>query len=383
MGPQRPRQQNIADLVDEFGGLQSEPRSSEENVIPVEPSSDLEMEFTAVAEALAPGRQNLGSTEYGRFLALHYSLLQNSRMTFLEFVKTRFIPEHVASKGPAGQRHYHAILKHILKPEAVDALFDAETMTTTKRLMEISDWPYLDEVRLCDIKTDHVRKIISAALDKGYSVQTVKHVRNVIGTVITHANKRRCFSGDNPAFQVPLPPMIRRHEENLTLTQARRLLGVMRRPDREMALVAIFTGLNMLEICGLQWKYVNLTESPRYGEEGFIPSRSIAVKKQWNAGELGDVRSSRVRSVGISGLLLSLLIELSQRDLYTKPDDFVFTSRSGNALWPANLHERLKPLCSEVEIPWLSWHLFAKAHKTVASELAAQLTYDKKLGILR
>jgi hypothetical protein len=88
----------------------------------VEPSSDLEMEFTAIAEALAPARQEVGSSEYGRFLALHYSLLQNSRMTFLDFVKTRFIPEHVASKGPAGKRHYHAILKHILKPEAADAL---------------------------------------------------------------------------------------------------------------------------------------------------------------------------------------------------------------------------------------------------------------------
>ena len=79
------------------------------------------MELAAVAEALAPGPQNLGSTEYGRFLALHYSLLQNSRMTFLEFVKTRFVPEHVASKGPAGKRHYHAILKHILDAESMTA----------------------------------------------------------------------------------------------------------------------------------------------------------------------------------------------------------------------------------------------------------------------
>jgi hypothetical protein len=46
-------------------------------------------------------------------------------------VKTRFIPEHVASKGPAGKRHYHAILKHILKPEAADALFDAESITAS------------------------------------------------------------------------------------------------------------------------------------------------------------------------------------------------------------------------------------------------------------
>jgi len=76
--------------------------------------------------------------------------------------------------------------------------------------MSIPSWPYLDDVRFCDMSTDHVRKIISAALDKGYSSQTVKHIRNVIGTVISHAAERRYFSGYNPAFQVPLPPMIRR-----------------------------------------------------------------------------------------------------------------------------------------------------------------------------
>ena len=382
MNRQRP-QQEVADLVDEFWSLQNDRRASEESDAAVEPSSDLEMELTAVAEALAPGRQNLGSTEYGRFLALHYSLLQNSRMTFLEFVKTRFIPEHVVTKGPAGKRHYHAILKHILKPEAADALFDAEATATSKRLMELSDWPYIDELRLCDINTDHVRKIISAALDKGYSVQTVKHIRNVIGTIITHAARRRCFSGDNPAFQVPLPRLVRRHEENLTVAQARGLLEVMRPPDREMALVAIFTGLNMLEICGLQWKYVNLTDLPRGIEEEFILPRSIFVKKQWNSGELGDVRNCRVRTVEISGLLLSLFTKMSQQKRCTRPDEFVFASRSGNALWPASLHERLKPLCSKLDIPWLSWHLFTKAHKTLPSELASQLTYEEDLDVLR
>jgi hypothetical protein len=74
-------QQDVADLVDEFWSLQNGQRTSDESEVVVEPSSDLEMEFTAIAEALAPARQEVGSSEYGRFLALHYSLLQNSRMT--------------------------------------------------------------------------------------------------------------------------------------------------------------------------------------------------------------------------------------------------------------------------------------------------------------
>ncbi len=308
---------------------------------------------------------------------MYYSLIQNSRVTFREFVGTRFIPEHVVSKGPAGQRHYHAILKHILKPETVDALFDVGTGSPIRRLTAIPDWPYMDNVRLCDLKPDHVRRIISAALDRGYSVQTVKHVRNVIGTIISHATKRRSFSGDNPAFQVPLPKMIRKAETNLTLAQTRQLLGVMRYPEREMALIAMFTGLNMLEICGLQWKHVNLTASPVHVDGTLVPPRSIAVKKQWNRVDLDNVRENRSRDVAVSQLLLSLLTELKQKQAYAGPNNFVLVTRAGTAFWPSTiLQNRLKPLGRELGMPWISWHLFTKAHKTIMSESGMDLTGD-------
>jgi site-specific recombinase XerC len=382
MNRQRAQQQSGPDLVDEFWNLQNHKQPPEMNEFADGPlGAPAEIELAVITEALSRARQQLGSTEFGRFLALNYSLMQNSRITFQEFAKTRFIPEHVTSKGPAGRTHYHAILKHILKPETVDALFDVGAGITTRRLTAITDWPYLDDVRLCDLKPDHVRSIISAALDRGYSVQTVKHIRNVIGTIITHATKRRCFNGDNPAFQVPLPTMIRKAEANLTLTQTKQLLGVMRYPEREIALIAIFTGLNMLEILGLQWKHVNLTESPLNIDGNIIRPRTIAVKKQWNHGELDNVRGSRMRNVEISEPLLSLFRDHNQRQVYVEPNDFVLVSRTGTALCPGNiLKDRLKPLGRELGMPWLSWHMFSKAHKALLSELKMELIYHPKLS---
>jgi integrase len=371
----RSKQHRGADLVDEFWKLQNHDDFPETNELPTTPLGDpSEVEQSVIAEGLSRGQVQVGSTEYGRFLSMYYSLIQNSRVTFREFVRTRFIPEHVISKGPAGQRHYHAILKHILKPETVDALFDTGTAVTTRRLTAIAGWPYVDDIRLCDLTPDHVRQIISAALDSGYSVQTVKHVRNVIGIIITHATKRRSFSGDNPAFQVPLPKMIRKAEANLTLAQTRQLLGVMRYPEREMAIIAIFTGLNMLEICGLQWKHVNLTASPVLVDEIRIPPRSIAVKKQWNRVGLDDVRGSRSRDVAIPQPLLSLLRELKQGQPNAGPNNFVLVTRTGTAVWPGTiLQNRLKPLGRELGMQRLSWHMFTKAHRTMLSELGTGL----------
>ena len=122
------------------------------------------------------------------------------------------------------------------------------------------DWPYLNEVRLCDIEVDHVRRLVACAFAREYSSQTVKHIKNVLGAVISHAQREGCFSGPNPAEQVKLPPMARKVAHNLTINQTKAMLELMQYPEREVALITITTGMNLLEICKLQWRHVNLTE---------------------------------------------------------------------------------------------------------------------------
>jgi len=211
MNRRRPQQNRN----DELPHLQDQGSHDLSEFFPDEPLSDpAEIELAVSTAAYSRARQQLGSTEFGRFLARYYTLKWSSRDTFLEFVKTRFIPEHVTSKGTSSRTYYRAILKHILKPETVDLLFDAGAVTTNRRqrLRAITDWPYLDDVRLYDLQPLHVQGIITAALDSGYSFETVKHIRSVIGTIITYATNCRCFSGDNPAFQVPFSKMIRKSE---------------------------------------------------------------------------------------------------------------------------------------------------------------------------
>jgi hypothetical protein len=124
-----------------------------------------------------------------------------------------------------------------------------------------------------------------------------------------------------------------------------------------------------------------LTESSLDVDGTVIPPRTIAVKKQWNHGELDNVRDSRIRNVEISEPMLYLFMDLIQKHLHVEPDDLVLVSRSGTALWPANiLQNRLKPLGRELGMPRLSWHMFSKAHKTLLSELRMELTYHPKLN---
>jgi integrase len=301
-----------------------------------------------------------------------------SLTTIADFVENLFVPEHVATKGLSGRTHFQAILKHVLPPEEVDRMFHVDTQKSTARLTAVPDWPYLGKVRLCDTRPDDVQRLISAALDRGYSTQTVTHIRNVVSAIFEHAKKKQWFAGDNPALKATLPVMTRKGAHALTLAEAKEVLGAMQYPEKEMALITVLTNMNVSEICGVQWKHVNLTEAWSHADGASIPPRTIAVRKQWYLGELSTVTGKRNRIQPIPEPLLPILLELSRRDKYTKPDDFVLVSRAGTPIKANNIvARRLKPIGKDLQIPRLSWNVIRRSRSTLAYELGTQGLGDR------
>jgi integrase len=295
-------------------------------------------------------------------------------MTVAEFVESVFVPEHVAAKKLSGRTHYRAMLQHVLTPQGVDRAFHVEAGKSKTRLDAFPNWPYLDKVRLSDVQPVDVQRLVAAAFARGYSTQTVKHMRNVVRAIFALAAKKGWFTGDNPANPVTLPEMTRKEAHALTLAQVKKLLEVMQYPEKEMALLAILTSMNIAEICGLQWKYVNLTETWLSIDGEPIPPKTIAVRRQWYRGELLEPNwKSRNRNLSISDLLFPMLLGLSRRAKYTGPDDFVVASHAGA---PINEHyisaRRLKPIGKAFEMPWLSWRVFRRTRASLLNELERQ-----------
>jgi len=294
-------------------------------------------------------------------------------MTIAEFVERKFVPEHVASKRTSGRTHYQAILKHVLTPEEVDRVFHTEQKKRKTILKAIPDWPYLGSLPLHDARPEQIQRLISAGIERGYSTQTVTHFRNVVSSIFTHARKERLFEGANPASLVKLPEITRSPARPLTLAQAEEVLRAMRFPEREMTLFAILTGMNVAEICGLQWKYVNLSGNIVHSEGEYLAPRTIAVRKQWYRCALGSIKRSRERNLKIPEPLFLLLLKLSQRAKFTSPDDFVLISRAGTPINQANIvSRRLRPIGRQLQMPWLSWHVILRTHTAFASEFKTQ-----------
>lgn len=303
-----------------------------------------------------------------------------SGMSLVKFLERKFIPDHVELKSAAGRLHYQAILKHIVRPETVDRIFAPYVGISRARLRAVPDWPYLDNVRLCDLNVEHVRQLTSSASLRGYSPQTVKHIRNVISAIISHARRERLFSHDNPIAGVELPPMTRRSRHKLTLHEAKSIISQMQYPARETALIMISTGISVSEICALQWRNTNLTAVSIHTDGQLIPPRSISIRKKWSVDRIVDVSALRRREIALPEPLIEELIKLKHRNS-TAPNSFVISTQDGTPIRPANLRMvRLKPIGMELDMPWLSWQVLRCAHEALLSELRDQLTRDLVAG---
>jgi hypothetical protein len=297
-------------------------------------------------------------------------------MTVAQFVAARFLPDHIAIKTSPGKRHYQAILKHVLTPEEVETIFGPAAEGSRSKMQPKPEWPYMSDVKLCEASPEHVQGLIAAAVNGGYSSQTIRHIRNVVGAVFSHALRTRHFFGDNPASLVILPGMKRRESHALSLEQTIKVLEQMQYPEREVTLFAILTSMNIAEICGLQWKYVNLTEHHLSREGQSIPPRSIVVRNQWYRGELCPVPAGRRKSIPIPQLLYSVLHTLS-RTKSSGWNDFVLSTKSGRPINQINLAaRRLKHIGRELEMPWISWQVLRRTRGVLAYEFGTQIQHE-------
>jgi integrase len=294
-------------------------------------------------------------------------------LTFSQYIQGYFLPEHIATKSNPGRRHYYAILKHVMRPAEVDVLAGTGESRSRSKLTEDPTWPYLGRVTLEEISPEDVRRLIEAAMQRGYSPQTVRHIRNVVRSVFGHAIRRGLYRGDNPAATVSIPENGHGELHVLTLAQTIQVLERMRYPEREVALMAILTNMTISEICGLQWKNVNLADHPLTREGILIPARHIAIRAQRYRGELAPVPRSRRKFIPIPPLLHRIL-----RNLATKShggwQDFVLTTRSGRPINQINLAvRRLKRIGQQVSMPWISWQVFRRTRLSILHEYEARV----------
>lgn len=268
----------------------------------------------------------------------------SSQMTLAAFAKSRFIPQVVSRKRPAGQKHYGWALRRLL--------------------------PIIGERRLCDFGLEDVEAAVSRFQEAGYAGQTILHLRNAISAVIRHARRLELYSGQNPARDVELPPVVHERRPTYTWEQIRRLMAVLPSPIREMAWLAVETSMHAAELCGLRRKWLNLTGLLVTVEGEILPPQSVAVRESRYAGKWGGLKTSaRRRNVPISTGLVEQLADVLRKAKNQGPDAPAFQGPKGAPIDAHNVSARIfRPLAQRLGFP-VAWHAFRRFHSTAAGEV--------------
>lgn len=292
-----------------------------------------------------------------------------SSISVAEFVIQTFIPDCVAHRRSSARSHFRTVLNHVLHPELVSELLTTVRGGTKKRLSTIPDWPYIDTLKLREVDAGVIQSLAHAALQRGYSTQMARQIRNVMSLMIAHAIRTGYYTGPNPANLIALPAKPKKENHILNLAQLASALRTMVYPEKHIAFFLILAELRVTEICGLQWKYVNVSPGPRLIDGEIIPPKTIAVRNQTYRGEFTEALGNRRRFVRIPDLLCFLLRDLKSGQRFTAPDNFVLASRNGNPVHPENIAaRRLRSVGNSLGMPWLSWSAFVRTRNLMRSQ---------------
>jgi integrase len=115
--------------------------------------------------------------------------------------------------------------------------------------------------------------------------------------------------------------MARKEAATLTLDQLQQVFQLMRYPARELAVFALLTELSVAEICGLKWKYVNLSYDRRRVDGEWLSAKTMAIRTQSYRATISSAIEPRQRNVLIPELLCGILRDLKTRKNFIDPED--------------------------------------------------------------
>lgn len=305
-----------------------------------------------------------------------------SSIRVADFVFQEYIPHCIASRRSSARSHFRTVLNHILHPELVSAELSPFGVGTKKRLSTIPDWPYVDNLQLRQVDAGVIQRLTRATLERGYSTQMARQIRNVMSSILSYAIRNGYYTSPNPATCIALPAKPKKPTHILTLSQLVNALLTMVYPERHITLFLILAEMRVTEICGLQWKHINVSPDPRLVEGEVIPPKTIAVRNQIYRGEFTKVVGTRRRFVRIPDLLCTVLRELRSAQRLTIPESFALVSRNGTPIHPENIAaRRLRPIGRSLEMPWLSWSVLVRTRSLLKAQLGAGLHAQLQVGL--
>ena len=214
--------------------------------------------------------------------------------------------------------------------------------------------PIIGNMKIYEIDTYVVQKVINKLIDEDYSLNVIKKNKHLIAQFFDYAKDNKWVT-ENPTRKILIKLKDRKvysgQEKYKALTPEARtkFLEALNKDEanflKPLCYVLLFAGLRIGEAIALQWKNVNfenktlkversVTQVPKFDSEGRILSRATVI---------GDTKTTcSVREIPITDIVVNTLLawrdkqierERTNRDVtaeLTAPTSFIFANDDGS-----------------------------------------------------
>ena len=244
-------------------------------------------------------------------------------------------------------------------------------MTTQANYVHIAErhlFPLLGDLPVQTLRPSHVRDAYATLAERGYSESVIRQVRAILNRSLNMAVLEELVPR-NVAAQVDLPnTKSARKGDGMSAAEMKEFLTVVSSHALGVLFrMGVITGMRRGEICGLQWKFVDLSE-------GILTVQNNLVMVQGRP-SLGPPKTpSGFRDV----MLADETVEMLKRHYLTqtermgrepRPDDFVFSWPDGRYIHPEYATRQFARLKRQISAPHLRFHDLRHTHTDMQAHL--------------
>lgn len=209
-------------------------------------------------------------------------------------------------------------------------------------------------MKLIDVKTIHLQKVINKMVEEGYAYSSITLTR-----VTMHALFEQAVYDDyiikNPSCAVKLPQDNTKERRVLSIDEQIEFLKYAQNSVYNYAFqFALLTGLRSGEIGGLKWEDVD------FENKCFYVRRSLDYSKKNNRYQLGNPKSkSSIRTIPLKDEAVVILKDRRKEQLYQKMlssnwnknkefDGLIFTTQNGRPSGHAAFNNAIKSILTKI-----------------------------------
>lgn len=297
-----------------------------------------------------------------------------------ELRDNRFINK---SDNPTVEQWCHEWLWSYKRNSVKQKTFDQyETILRTHIIPDIGD------IRLADLKTMHIQRIINKMHDSGLSHRTIEVMKIVMHAALKQAQRNKLVS-ENVCENVVLPRKQPKHIRVLNEDEQTKLIAALK--DNYIGrglLFALYTGMRRGEVLALKWsdydkneKTISITKAlsrvRTYNKDGNKMMLTVTTPKT----------DTSIRTVPLIDKAVELLAEHKHKqerymelvgDYYTD-NDLIFSSSRGDYLDPGNFNRKLNKTVKKIGIAQISPHALRHSFATRGLEAEVSLKAMQEL----